>query len=66
MTAERDPLRDEGAALAQRCRDAGVPVDYRHYGDAEHGFACSEGETEDFLAFIDQVNEWLAELPRPA
>ena len=63
VTAERDPLRDEGAALAQRCRDAGVPVDYRHYGDAEHGFACSEGETADFLAFMDQVNQWLEDLP---
>jgi len=62
VTAERDPLRDEGAALAQRVRDAGVPVDYSHYGDAEHGFACSEGETPDFLAFVDQVNAWLAGL----
>ena len=63
VTAERDPLRDEGAALAQRCRDTGVPVDYRHYGDAEHGFACSEGETADFLALMDQLKQWLEDLP---
>ena len=63
VTAERDPLRDEGAALAQRCRDTGVPVDYRHYGDAEHGFACSEGETADFLALMDQLKQWLEDRP---
>ena len=63
VTAERDPLRDEGAALAQRCRDTGVPVDYRHYGDAEHGFACSEGETADFLPLMDQLKQWLEDLP---
>lgn len=62
VTAERDPLRDEGIALAERCREAGVSVDYRHYPDAEHGFACSEGETENFRNFLAQVRAWLAGL----
>ena len=59
VTAERDPLRDEGVALAERCRDAGVSVDYRHYPDAEHGFACSQGETESFNLFLQHTCSWL-------
>jgi acetyl esterase len=38
-TAECDPLRDEGAALAERARAAGNPVRYRCYAGMVHGFA---------------------------
>ncbi len=37
-TAEYDPLRDEGRRYAERLRDSGVPVDYRHFDDQMHGF----------------------------
>lgn len=62
ITAEKDPLRDEGRQFAQKCEDAGVAVNYKHYEDMEHGFACSEGPTPQFQAFIEQTRDWLKTL----
>lgn len=38
VAAECDVLRDEGRAYAERLRQAGCPVDYRHYAGVIHGF----------------------------
>ena len=38
MTAEFDPLRDEGKAYATRLREAGVPTTYVEYPSMVHGF----------------------------
>lgn len=38
LTAEFDPLRDDGEAYAARLHNAGVPVQCRHYLDMNHGF----------------------------
>jgi acetyl esterase/lipase len=38
ITAEHDPLRDEGFDCADRLRAARVPVEHRHFGSQIHGF----------------------------
>lgn len=61
LTAERDPLRDEGEALAQRLADAGVSVTATRYLGMVHGFFrwpdqfdASEQATRQVASFVAQ------------
>lgn len=62
VTAERDPLRDEGVQFAEKLRADGITVISEHYGNAEHGFACSHGPTPDFEHFMTLARGWLRTL----
>jgi acetyl esterase len=50
VTAEHDPLRDEGDAYAERLRDAGVPVVHRREPGLGHGFAQNTDLERDAAA----------------
>jgi acetyl esterase len=54
MTAEFDPLRDEGEAYAARLREAGVPVTLSRYDGMIHGFFGMTG-------LLDQARTAVAE-----
>ncbi|MDQ2728972.1 MAG: alpha/beta hydrolase, partial [Actinomycetota bacterium] len=54
VTAEADPLRDEGEAFAARLAEAGVPVVATRYLGMVHGFA--DPATFDAAhAVVDQI-----------
>jgi acetyl esterase len=54
VTAEHDPLRDEGFAYADRLRAARVPVEHRHYASQIHGFFT-------FVNLIDDADKAVSE-----
>jgi acetyl esterase len=54
VTAEHDPLRDEGFAYADRMRAARVPVEHRHYGSQIHGFFS-------FVNLLDDAGKAISE-----
>lgn len=46
ISAEYDPLRDEGERYAGRLAQAGVPVDARRYDGMPHGFFTMTGQVD--------------------
>jgi acetyl esterase/lipase len=64
MTAELDPLRDEGIDYAVRLLGAGVSVELHQFGGAFHGFDMLPSAISQRAA-VEQV-EWLRAVTRRA
>jgi acetyl esterase len=62
LTAECDPLRDEGNAYAERLRAAGVPVTARTYPGMFHGFFGMAGRLDQATAAHQAVFDALSAL----
>jgi acetyl esterase len=60
ITAECDPLRDEGEAYAKRLEQAGVPVTCTRYAGMIHPFFSLSGAIPQALDAIQQVADGVA------
>lgn len=60
ITAEYDPLRDEGEAYADRLRRCGVPTELTRYDGMVHGFFAMSGIFEGGRRALAQAARFLA------
>ncbi|MBF7053836.1 alpha/beta hydrolase, partial [Halomonas sp. KAO] len=59
VTAEYDPLRDEGEAYAKKLADAGVPVKVHRYESAGHGFVQHFSWLPEFHGVYSETAKFL-------
>ena len=62
LTAGADPLRDEGDEYAQRLKQAGVPVTYRHFPGQFHGFFTMGKLLQQANVAASEIGVWLKAL----
>lgn len=55
ITAEHDPVRDQGVEYARRLREAGVPVAHSDYPGMIHGFVNFKGAIDDGERALDEL-----------
>jgi acetyl esterase len=55
ITAEFDPLRDEGEAYGEKLRAAGVPVSVTRYHGMIHGFFTMTGVLDQGKKAVDEA-----------
>jgi acetyl esterase len=58
ITAEFDPLRDEGETYAKRLEQAGVPVRVSRYDGMIHGFYAMPSVFPQALEAIEETADW--------
>lgn len=59
ITAEYDPLRDEGELYGQRLKDAGVDTTVHRYAGANHGFVVNFSQIPEFYQAFKETAEFL-------
>jgi acetyl esterase len=59
ITAEYDPLRDEGEFYAEKLKAAGVPAILTRYDGVNHGFMFWVGVVDKAGAAMSQACDWL-------
>jgi acetyl esterase len=62
LTAGADPLRDEGDDYAQRLKEAGVAVTYRHFPGQFHGFFTMGKLLQQANVAASEIGAWLRAL----
>ena len=62
LTAEFDPLRDEGEAYARRLQDAGVTTQLSRYDGMMHGFLIQYDRLDKGRFALEEISSWLRSL----
>ncbi|GMO89493.1 hypothetical protein BwSF19_56970 [Bradyrhizobium ottawaense] len=59
LTAGADPLRDEGDEYAERLKQAGISVTYKHYPGQFHGFFTMGKLLQQANVAVGEISAWL-------